>query len=232
MKFLSSSNIVKRGVHCSIIDGTNNSRQNIETDSYSSTTNHKWHYSANHDHHKFSPLYAGNSKNIELYNKERNISKKQNNKMENNTKEEEVVIFKNIVIEKVRSLPSKNNYFVSNHVLINKERMKRIMLPLYRDNELDDIASERARFMASQHQCVHSDLNDLISKTSCTVPFRMIGENVCSGDSINTIHEKIIYSPKYIADKNNMLDRRYSSFGVGVAMSTKGKMYVCQIFKG
>ena len=63
-------------------------------------------------------------------------------------------------------------------------------------------------------------------------PCRTVGENVCKGTSVQFIQKKIMRSPKYESDKNNVLDRRFSSFGVGSAPDVDGILYICQIFKG
>jgi len=239
IKCKSSSNITDcRGVHCSIIKGERKSTRHINLDSSEPVSNHRWRCSSNDDHHDFSPLYAGNSRNTQLVNQAIELQKTKNRSIdidetiEIDERDEEEEIFNSIVMEKSRSLPSQSRLFISNHVLINKERLKNTILPLYRNNELDDIASEHARLMASQHRCHHSNVKTLVSNMSSSIPFRILGENVCSGQSLEDIHNRIITYPAYVADKNNILDRRYASFGTGVAFSSKGKMYVCQIFKG
>lgn len=61
--------------------------------------------------------------------------------------------------------------------------------------------------------------------------FRRIGENVAVGNTIQEIHMAMMSD--LIADKNNILDRRYIYFGMGTAKSeVTGKLYLCQIFQG
>jgi hypothetical protein len=61
--------------------------------------------------------------------------------------------------------------------------------------------------------------------------FHRIGENVAVGNTIQEIHMAMMSDS--IADRNNILDRRYVYFGMGTAKSQRsGKIYVCQIFQG
>lgn len=127
-----------------------------------------------------------------------------------------------------------HNLITSTHIIVNKERANRNSMPLCRENGLDELASEQAKRMATGKGKKHSDLNNLISKISdyTATPIRKLGENVCGGNSIDEIFQKMMGDPNYIAERNNMLDRRFSSFGIGIATSSKGKTYICQIFKG
>lgn len=61
--------------------------------------------------------------------------------------------------------------------------------------------------------------------------FHRVGENVAVGNSIKEIHLAMMSDS--IADKNNILDRRYIYLGMGTAKSeVTGKLYLCQIFQG
>jgi len=135
--------------------------------------------------------------------------------------------------------PPTDSIFASNHVYVNRARLARKTLPLHRVSALDGIALEHAKVMESQGKCFHSDASNLISKFfELSSPFRRIGENVCCGNSLDSIHNEMMKNPNLKGDKNNILDRRFSSFGVGVAISSSNedgkerKLYICQIFVG
>lgn len=128
-----------------------------------------------------------------------------------------------------------HNLITSMFILINKERQKRNIIPLCREHELEELASDQAQRNAERRGKKHSDLNNIISKItdpSDFAPFRRIGENVCGGKDIDGIHKKMMTDPRYQADRNNIFDTRFSSFGIGVAICSNGKVYICQIYKG
>jgi len=138
----------------------------------------------------------------------------------------------NIIKQRKKALPLNNGYFNNIHNFVNRERVKRDILPLNRARQLDELASEQAKIMAAQQSRDHSDLDTLMSNLIKSAPCRRVGENVCRGTSVKLIHKKMMRGPKYAADKNNILDRRYSSFGIGTAPCVDGIVYVCQIYKG
>ena len=141
----------------------------------------------------------------------------------------EILVLIDIVGEKRKALPVNLLFIASNHNLVNAERANRGILPLYRMRHLDELATEHAKRMASQQHRFHSNVDDLMSSIIELSPCRKVGENVCRGASIELIHKKMIRSR---TNKINMLDRRFSSFGIGVAPDVDGVLYVCQIYKG
>jgi len=228
----------KKGVHCSIIRCTKTeSERNINTKSYKNTTNFEWRRSTHSDLKKFTPLYAANNLTTALLRKKKQGSKRKGKKnaIPNNYEEdesEEKLALGNIIKERQKALPLNNGYYNNSHNFVNRERVKRNALPLYRVRQLDELASEQAKIMAAQQSREHSNLDTLMSNLTKQGPCRKVGENVCRGTSIPFIHKKMMLGPKYAADKNNILDRRYSSFGIGVAPCVDGIFYVCQIYKG
>ena len=219
-------NIVTGGVHCSLLwtiaaDAT----KNLNADC-SFTPNYQWECSSNDDYNKHSPTYTVHNLNRESF--LRNARELLMRDVGKNTCDR---LFLSIVNEKRRTLPSAD-YITSNHVLINNTRVKYNILPLIREKELDEVASNHAKRMATQQKCKHSNMQHILSGILGSNPYRRIGENVCSGKSVKAIHNKILNMPKYNSERNNMGDRRFSSFGVGVAISSKGRVYICQIYKG
>lgn len=63
------------------------------------------------------------------------------------------------------ALPKTTGRFGSNHVLINKERIKRDIMPLKRDQALDEIALSHAKEMAKKENLFHSNADATIAET-------------------------------------------------------------------
>lgn len=120
-------------------------------------------------------------------------------------------------------------YFSSGHVMINKERAKACVAPLVRQRELDEQARAHAAVMAAQ-QYVHHSSSSTTTFSSTLASYRRMGENVASGDSIRSMQREMVKAS--LADKNNMLDRRYTHMGMGTARGADGRLYMCQLFRG
>jgi len=228
----------KKGVHCSIIR-YNASKTDLSTNlkSCKNTTDCEWQRSTYNDLIDFSPIYSANNLTTTLLQTKKHGFSREGMKVANRKNEdedEEKLAFIKIVRERQKALPLNLNdgYFANSHNFVNRERVKRNILPLYRVRHLDELASEQAKIMAGQQSRDHSDLDTLISNIIKPGPCRRVGENVCRGKSIQLVHKKMMSSLKYATDKNNILDRRYSSFGIGVAPDINGIFYVCQIYKG
>jgi len=129
------------------------------------------------------------------------------------------------ILAKDRQLPG-TWYYSSNHILVNKERVKRNIPALIRRIELDALARERAEKMAKDGSVVHGNPDECQFRIQ---PCRRFGENVACGTTIRDIHTAMV---KNDADRNNMIDRRYSNMGMGTARGKDGTLYLCQIFKG
>jgi hypothetical protein len=129
------------------------------------------------------------------------------------------------IMMKDRQLPG-TWYYSSNHILVNKERIKRNVHALTRRIELDALATERAKEMAKDGKVQHGVAEDIQFRLH---PCRRFGENVASGVSVRDIHKDMIRNG---ADLNNMVDRRYMYMGMATAKAEDGTLYLCQIFKG
>mmetsp|Transcript_132084 Transcript_132084/g.196772 ORF Transcript_132084/g.196772 Transcript_132084/m.196772 type:complete len:260 (+) Transcript_132084:33-812(+) len=126
------------------------------------------------------------------------------------------------IMLKAHKLPRMNTgYFVSNHIMINNERTKRTRVPLKRNPGLDEIAREHAREMATQRRLTHPDLEILPSTTA------RFGVNIGRGPNVSDVHKAMMASEP---DKNNIIDRRFVSMGVGTAKGSDGAIYLCQLF--
>jgi uncharacterized protein YkwD len=51
---------------------------------------------------------------------------------------------------------------------------------------------------------------------------------VTRGANLHAIHSYMMTS---VADRNNIMDRRFTSMGVGTAKADDGTLYLCQIFR-
>ncbi len=140
---------------------------------------------------------------------------------------------------KIRSkLPKRVGPFGSNHLLINKERVLRGIKPLVRQKGLDGIAVEHAKLMAARDKLEHSSVLETTSKIlTQTGLSRVIGENVWCSDKRERTKKATLeaYKRQFAlskADRKNILNEEFCSFGVGTARSDSGVIYICQIFGG
>lgn len=176
-----------------------------------STGGSSWNSSGAADHHKGAPLITRKSirhlspSGIELGDEE---------------------LLGRIML-KSRQLPKNYGYLCSNHVMINNERAKRIIAPLQRVPYIDELAREQAILMAADSKLFHTDPADLQDKLG-RHSGRRVGENVTSGPNLQVIHKKLMMQS--VADKNNILDRRFTLMGIGTAKAADGTVYLCQIF--
>jgi hypothetical protein len=131
------------------------------------------------------------------------------------------------IMMRSRKLPQHPGCFASNHIMINSERTRRLIPPLTRCPEMDELAREQAARMASVNDLSHSHQADLQERLGqhCL----RLGENMTRGPDIKTIHKAMITS---LADRNNILDRRFTWMGIGTAKGPDGTLYLCQLFRG
>ena len=107
------------------------------------------------------------------------------------------------------------SYFASNHVLVNRERMKRGLRPLTRNIAMDELARKSAEAMAETN-----GLNPL--------PATYVG-NVLRGETIRTIHRSTMLQ-KQGRERANILNPYFQDFGVGTCKGSDGQLYMCQLF--
>jgi uncharacterized protein YkwD len=107
------------------------------------------------------------------------------------------------------------SYFASNHVLVNRDRMKRGLRPLTRNIAMDQIARENAEKMSK-------------ATNSTPLPATYVG-NVLKGESIRAIHRAIMQN-KEGRERANVLSPYFQDFGIGTAKGEDGKLYICQLF--
>jgi uncharacterized protein YkwD len=120
----------------------------------------------------------------------------------------------NLVEYTEEELPS-TSYFASNHILINRERMKRGLRPLSRNSTMDELARDHADKMATSKGC-------------SPIQTTFVG-NVCRGESIRSIH-RITMQHKDGRERYNILNPYFQDFGVGTSKGDDGMLYMCQLF--
>lgn len=108
-------------------------------------------------------------------------------------------------------------------VLANQERARQGVSPLYWDDESAAKAEAWATQMANTGGVSHSEITDGISSD-----WRVLGENVGMGNSIEQIHSAFMRSPSH---RGALLAGKYRFVGVGVA-ERDGRIYVAQVFRG
>ena len=179
-----------------------------------SSSSSSWQSSGSIDHHQGAPWIA------------KNFSMRKINPDNKYLSESEKVAR---VVVASGSLPKSNTYLSSNHLLINDERLKRAMAPLKRSAYLDEIARSQAKAMADADELFHSSPDDLCDViTAHSDSSSRVGQNVARGASVAAIHRNMIRES--LADRNNILDRRFLAMGIGTAKSANNTLYICQIF--
>lgn len=128
------------------------------------------------------------------------------------------------IMDRARQLP-RESYISNSIILVNQERGRRVVAPLTRSNELDEMARAHAQKMAAAGHRLHSD-PEVMHVPDSTI----VGENVAKGSTPKEIHKNMMQTA---SDRNNILDRRYSRMGMGTARSpSDGLLYVCLLFCG
>ncbi|CAB9501713.1 expressed unknown protein [Seminavis robusta] len=190
-----------------------------ETSMEEDTMDDSWNSSDCRGHHRHAPLVA---KEVLMAQRAKGVPVK----IAPETREDEQRNL-NITMARAKELP-KTSFFTSNHVMVNRIRAKRNVPPLRRSPELDEVARWHAQQMAAKEESAfHPDPADVVARLG--KPSRRIGSNVTKGQSTQHMHGKMLEKR---GDYNNMIDRRYISFGMGTAKGPDGELYMCQIYRG
>jgi Cysteine-rich secretory protein family len=132
------------------------------------------------------------------------------------------------ILERSRHLPKSGNYS-NNHIMVNEERIRRSAAPLIRMHELDEAARAHAEAMVKDGNLFHMDPDGVLKASLKDRPCRRLGENVAKGKTIREMHQSMMQT---IAQKNNILDRRFTHMGMATAHGPSGELYMCQVFRG
>jgi hypothetical protein len=130
--------------------------------------------------------------------------------------------------------PHQTWYYASNHVLVNRERMMRGILPLMRVVALDELARSIAVTAASMYVEEKSSTwtPNFVSKSG-----RLLSElikppyegNVLHGSSIRSIHNTVMICT--CKEKDNILKASFQQFGVATFKREDGVLFLCQLFR-
>lgn len=126
---------------------------------------------------------------------------------------------------------------LSIHNLINAERRKRGVGDLEWNEELARVAREYSKKMAREGFFDHRDddgnsVVDRVTKARIS-GWSRIGENLYYSEGYDSFEAMSVRGwMKSPGHRENLLDRRYTSAGIGVARSRDGKIYVTQVFMG
>jgi uncharacterized protein YkwD len=114
--------------------------------------------------------------------------------------------------------------------LTNQERKKHDLPPLPPDPILFKVARGHSANMARQEKMDHvlDDKNPFQRIKEAGYAYTFAGENVAYGEvEMAEIIKKWMASPKH---RDNILGRRYTAIGLGLARSAKGDVYYTQMF--
>src|SRR4051794_9414422 len=89
--------------------------------------------------------------------------------------------------------------------------------------DLADVALGQAQRMAARHAIFHNP--NLASEVSS---WRMVGENVGVGSTVDSHHDAFMNSP---AHRANILSSDFTEIGVGSVIGDDGRMYVSEVFR-
>jgi uncharacterized protein YkwD len=109
--------------------------------------------------------------------------------------------------------------------LINNARVHAGRKPLVFSEMLSNYARTHSATMASKDDLYH---NPYLAKWLKHHKWKILGENVGVGYSIPTLHQAFMASP---AHKENILDKRFKSVGVGMTWG-HGRLWVTIVFRG
>ena len=104
---------------------------------------------------------------------------------------------------------------------VNARRARAGDAPLAIDANLDATAQSWAQELARSGVLRHS------ASVGAGRPYTVAGENVGMGTSVDQISSAFEHSAPHLA---NIVDRRYTVIGIGVATDSRGRVWVVQQF--
>jgi Cysteine-rich secretory protein family len=182
-----------------------------------------WKSSGDSHHHDGAPLITLRSESVRLIDPRR---------PELQLGDDEVL--HKVLTKASKRLPRHSGNFASLHVMINSERLRHQVAPLQRLPALDEMARQHAAHMGQHQRLQHAELSDLqesLLTSHQAAPLCRIGSNVAACGDGDLLRLFSYMMKDSMADRNNILDRRYTCMGVGTFKSNQdGKLYVCQLF--
>ena len=108
-------------------------------------------------------------------------------------------------------------------ILVNQERARQGVPPLYWNDEAAAKAEAWAAKLAAEGGLEHSQLENGIA-----TEWRYLGENVGFGSNVDRVHRSFMRSGSH---RSTLLSGKYREMGVGVAYGD-GVVYITQVFRG
>jgi len=105
----------------------------------------------------------------------------------------------------------------------NAERQARGLRTYAVRSDLNAVALRHSQRMASRNALYHNP--NLGSEVS---GWQIVGENVGTGGSVESIHQAFMDSPSH---RENILSREYTEIGVGTVTDSRGVLWVTQVFR-
>jgi uncharacterized protein YkwD len=109
--------------------------------------------------------------------------------------------------------------------LINQTRSQHNRVGVRLNSRLSTVAQRHSARMAKLNQLHH---NPNLVKDVGNLPWKILGENVGVGSTVNTLHKAFMNSPSHRA---NILRGSYRQVGIGV-LSSGGRTWVTVVFYG
>lgn len=121
------------------------------------------------------------------------------------------------------------------HNLINDERRKKGLSELVWDESLAKVARSYSRKMAKESFFSHYDIdgNSVIDRVqdSNIRDWKKIGENLFFCEGYSDFDALAVRGWMNSSEhRRNILDRQFTSTGIGIAQSNNGKIYITQVF--
>lgn len=115
--------------------------------------------------------------------------------------------------------------------MVNAARKTEAIAPLARDRDLDKLAEDHAKRMLETKTVGHDvgagDPHRRVIEAG--IDARSTGENVAAASSLPRAHRALWASPSH---RGNVLEKRFSRVGIGVARGEGGRVWVTEIFVG
>lgn len=175
----------------------------------------RWTSAGSEEHHKDGPLIVLPDKTVPAKKQKRTLIQ---------------------TLEQAKDLPGTGGYF-NIHIVVNEERTMRRVAPLQRHVGLDRLARQQATEMARSGVVTHASPDELLQgvqevvslPTTTTTDVTRVGENVVRGAHPRELHKYLMLRT---SDRNNIVDRRFTHFGIGTVKGEDDQYYMCQVFCG
>lgn len=122
----------------------------------------------------------------------------------------------------------RSQYYSSNHIMVNRERIITQLPSLKRVKQLDEYARSHAKAMADEGRIFHSV--ETIQLLQAKLRSEHVGENIHVGKTIKDIHAESMNS-NTSGPRLNILSQHYNEFGMGTYIADNGKLYMVQLFR-